>query len=451
MNAGEALGVLRGAGRRLARAEGGLMAVTQTALAQGVIMALNLATGVLTARLLGPEGRGAFAAISIWLMIPALLAVAGLQNALVYEGGRDRAQRPAATVGALLLATAAFAPMAAVCLPLAGWLLRDYGPSVVAAARWALVASVVNVWVVIARQSLLAARDYAAFNLFTACFTGLYLVSLVALGLLGVLTPQSAVAAQLLGTAFVLGVWVPRLTAGWRGAVLLPPRRLLHGLAGYGLRAAPADALAAVGGQMDRVVLVGLIAPAELGLYAVAVAFASVLSVLQTAVSSVMLTDLSGRPHGEIEPFVHRGFRMLLWLLVACCCAVLFVDRALLHLVYGSAFVGAVPVFRVLLLAASLSCLCALLAQAFLASGAPAAPSKAQAAAFACSAAGMFALAPAYGALGAAAALAAGDLVRLALLLVGLRRVGIAPPSPWPRRSDLEPIARRLRARRGAA
>lgn len=443
------LAALRSTGARLVHGKGRLAALAQTAFAQSMIMALNLATGVLTARLLGPTGRGEFAAASIWLMIPSLLATAGLQSAIVYEGRlNDGARRGAVTVGALGLATVAFLPMALACLPIARWLLHSYGPVVVETACWALVLSLVNVWVVVARQSLLAARDFGTYNLFTISFTGFYLILLILAGASGYLTPQSAIWCQLGGTALMLGMWLPRLASLQRrgAAALLPSLDVLGTLARYALRAAPADMLGAVAGQLDRLILVGLIAPSELGLYAASASFARVLSILQATIGSVMLADLSGRPREEIALFARRSFHLLLWTLVACCCSLLFVDKYLLHLAYGPAFTDAVPVFRVLLVEASFACLCSVLAQVFLASGRPATTSTSQAAAFSCSTAGMFVLAPTYGALGAAAALLGGSVVRLVLLLVGLRGIDVAGPGFLPRRSDFGAIVDYLRA-----
>lgn len=125
-------------------------------------------------------------------------------------------------------------------------------------------------------------------------------------------------------------------------------------------------------------------------------------------------------------------------------------DRELLQLAYGADFVQAVPVFRVLLLEAALTCLGQVLLQAFLASGRPAVPSMVQIASLAVIVAGLLALAPAFGALEAAVALTLGALVRLGLLLGNLRRIGLGLPSPVPNRDDLVLLLDAWRRRRVA-
>jgi O-antigen/teichoic acid export membrane protein len=192
--------------------------------------------------------------------------------------------------------------------------------------------------------------------------------------------------------------------------------------------------------NMDRLILIGLISPAEFGLYAVAISFAHILLVLQTAVSAVAFVDLIKLPKAEFALFVHRTFRLLLWMLVILSGVVCLFDKWLLGTVYGAAFVQASPIFRVLLIEASTACIGQVLMQAFLASGAPGIPSFVQLVTLAASAAGMFVLVPFLGAMGAALALAISSSLRLVMLLVALRRIGVGIPNPLPRMSDLTPI-----------
>src|SRR5204862_3522182 len=81
--------------------------VVQTIASRFAVIGLNAATGILTARLLAPEGRGELAAISIWPVLVAGLATLGLPTALVYHGRRDPARLGELTASALALAAIA--------------------------------------------------------------------------------------------------------------------------------------------------------------------------------------------------------------------------------------------------------------------------------------------------------------------------------------------------------
>lgn len=76
-------GLFPGFGAKLLRARGGFFAMLQTLLAQGATLVVNVGTGVITARMLGPVGRGEFAAACLWLILPALIATSGLRSAVV--------------------------------------------------------------------------------------------------------------------------------------------------------------------------------------------------------------------------------------------------------------------------------------------------------------------------------------------------------------------------------
>src|SRR5713101_7310699 len=63
--------------------------VSGTFLANIALYVLAAATGPLTARLLGPEGRGALAAIQLWPGAIAMFAMLGLPESIVYFSARE--------------------------------------------------------------------------------------------------------------------------------------------------------------------------------------------------------------------------------------------------------------------------------------------------------------------------------------------------------------------------
>jgi len=427
---------LRRAGLKLLHPSGGLFALLQTVLVQGATVLVNLATGIITARLLGPVGRGEFAAVGLWLILPPMLATAGFQSAVVYFARHDPEATRFSGIAGLLAASLAFVPICAVFYWFAPQLMHGYSASIITLARIIMVLSVVNVWSVIGRQGLLAVKNFRAFNATGYGAAFVYLLLLLALMGLGAVTPHSAAYAQFAGTSVVLIPTFWWLLGEWR-------ERRQHATSTtrafvrYGLRAAPIDVVTVLSGTIDRVVLVGLVSASDFGIYAVALSFARILYVVQTAVSSVMLTDLAARPSEDVQPLVHQTFRLLLWGLVGVCALCFMVDRQLLGLVYGPDFVAATSVFRVLLVEGAITCLAQLLIQAYLSAAKPGIPAFWQVVTFGLAALGMLALTPYFGVMGAAASLAFASSVRLIVLLAGLPRIGLALPNPWPRIRDL--------------
>lgn len=195
---------LRRAGVKLLHPTGGLFAMLQTVLVQGATVAVNLATGIITARLLGPEGRGEFAAVSLWLIVPPMLATAGFQSAVVYFTRHDPEEARFSGIAGLLAASVVFVPICAGFYWFAPQLMHGYSASIVTLARVIMVLSVVNVWSVIGRQGLLAVKNFRAFNATGYAASFVYLLLLLPLVALGAVTPHSATYAQFAGTALVL-------------------------------------------------------------------------------------------------------------------------------------------------------------------------------------------------------------------------------------------------------
>ncbi len=443
-----ALILVRSAGRQLLRPEGGIFAVLHAIAAQGLTMGLNVATGIITARLLGATGRGEFAAASLWLFLPPMLAIAGVQNAIVYQTGVRPNRAASISVAGLLISTAMFIPIAGVCILLMPRLMQTYRPEIIEVAQIAIVTSILQVWFSLVRQSLLAVKNFAAYNSAGYLASLTYLLLLIGLVLMAAVTPQNAVLVQIIATLIVLVGLMYRCVADWQWR-RVRPRAVLRAVATYGLKAAPIDIVSLFNSSLDRLVLIGLVAPAELGMYAVALSFARILLVLQAAVSAVALVDLTTRPRAEVELFVQRMFRLLLWILVLTCGVLYTFDQRLLSLVYGPSFAQATTIFRILLIEASASCIGQVLMQVFLAAAAPGIPSFIQVASLVVTALTMFAVVPTYGAVGAAAAVAIASILKLACLLGCLHRIGVAIPSPLPRLSDFDPILDRYRRMRG--
>ena len=334
--------------RRVFNARGGGLGMLQTVLAQGGIVAVNVVTGVIIARLLGPVGRGEYAAASMWFLLPSQLATVGLQSALIYRMRHDPEQSASISSAGLIIGFGLFVPSAGLCLALLPGLMHIYDAAIVTLARVGVVAASLNIWMLLARQSLLGTRDVHLFNISSAGSPTAYLFALLLVLPFRTIDPATALSCQVAATVALLVPTLWWVVRRWRWREVRPFAQF-GALMRYSWRAAGIDLVTVFYWNIDRLILVGLIAPAEFGLYAVATSFARLTGVLQAGFSSVMLADLAHKPAREIEIYVHRTFRLLFWLLAAACIAGWLLGETLLRLIYGNDFAPAVPVFRVLL------------------------------------------------------------------------------------------------------
>jgi enterobacterial common antigen flippase len=421
---------------RIAQARGGALGMLQTLIAQIGILAVNVGTGVVTARLLGPVGRGEFAAATMWFMLPSLLATAGLQSGLAYQTRRTPGEAGSIGAAGMLVAIAIFVPAALLCLTLLPYLMHDYSPTVVTLARVMTAASALNILMLLARQSLLGTRNMHVFNISSAASPIVYFLLLLAVLPFHALDPAIALMAQVAATVVVLlpTMWWASRDWRWRH---LRPFAALRSLARYSWRAAGVDLATIFYWHIDKIVLIKLISPMEFGLYAVATSFARMIGVLQAAASSVTLADLAHRPAPEIEAYIHRTVRLLFWLLLMACAIGWLIGHMMLRLVYGDSFASAVPIFRVMLVEGSASCIAQVLLEAFLASGTPTYPATVQGIYCVLLFSALLLLAPLWGGLGAATAMLLAAAGKIVMLLSGLRRIGVAWPRLVPNRNDL--------------
>lgn len=420
-----------------------MLAVAQSVGAEFVVLALNLLTGLVTARLLGPEGRGVFAAVTLWQQLIASVGVAGLQTAVIYHSrrpGLDRGDVAGVAAVAAMVSTSALALLAALIIPP---MMADYPAWAVTATLLCLGVAHFNALHMIMKQSFAAAGAYRLFN-FASVLSPLLFLVLLGVGAARGLTPAVAVAGLAL-TAAVALLWL--LPAWWR--VVRPRlgrlRETWAAMRGYTARAAGSDAVNALSGYVDRLVLIPLVAGEALGLYVVAFSFSRLLLALRPAVDAVVFPSMADRAPAEMKRLHDRAFRVALAAMVGAVVALLVVDEILLTLLYGEAFAAAAPLFRVLALEAALTLLGGITMRYLLARGLPSLVSGVQLGGLVLSTALVLGLVPRFGVEGAAWAVAAAAAVKLAALMGLLGVLGHGVPWPLMGSADLRFILERLR------
>ncbi|MBP0496242.1 lipopolysaccharide biosynthesis protein [Pararoseomonas indoligenes] len=415
-----ALPAIRPLLRGLLRGEGTGYGFAQTIVAQLVVVLFNVATGVLTARLLGPEGRGIFAAVTMWPQFLASVALAGLPFALTYHLRQDRDQ-----AGGVLGASFLLALLLGILAILIGVLVMPatmrgrYSTEVILFCQVFSALTLANMLSMLAKQSFSALGRIRTFNLLSWADPGLYLVLLLAVAATATLTPERAAFCMGIQTVLVLAWSLLRLFRYCRPS-LAGFRLWMPKILSYTARASGAGVLANLASYLDRLVLVALISPHDFGLYVVAFSLSRLLMVLQTGVGAVVLPAMIGTGEAAAKALHDRTLVAMLLAITVAIGGCFVLGKPLLVFLYGEEFAGAGLLMAILVIEASFSCLCQVTAQLFLALGRPSYVSVVQGIAFSVMAVGLLILAPAYGAIGAALAVTAGTALRFVLLLAAV-------------------------------
>ena len=420
--AAAAVSPLRSLKARLLQADRPLFALFQSVGTQALITAINVLTGVMTARMLGADGRGVYTAVSTWPQLFATLAVAGLNSAVVYRLRKSPERRVGITGAAVVLCLASALICAAVGVLLLPFLMDRYTPAIVLFSQICLVSVMVNSLQMLIKQTFAGMGEFARCNLANLLPQALYLFALLAVVIVVPATARNAVLALLGSGAIALLAALPgfiRLARpGFKAAMQELPQ-----LASYSGRAWLMDVVFTTATYMDRLVLIPMLSPAQLGFYGVAFSFSRVILLSQPAILSVMLSHMSGRAALERRRMHDHALRFLVAALLVGCALLWMVGEPLLTFTYGAEFAAASTLFRLLVIEASLAVLSQVTAQLFLSGDRPGVVSIIQVVVLGISIALLLVLVPLYGAVGAALGLMAAGLIRWMLFLAATRLI----------------------------
>jgi enterobacterial common antigen flippase len=384
------------------------------------ILLLGLATGVLSARLLAPEGRGALAAVLFWPHLITSLGLLSLPGALIFRRGQPGVDRAAVAAAGAWLALGLSAIGALVGCLLLPFLLRQ--SAVGSLAQLYLIAFVPFNFLALALLALdQADMRFARYNLTRLLPSGVYLVGLLVLWGLDAVSVASLVWASWLGTAVTALVRLHHSRDALRARPALSEARELL-LAGARLHGAALLTVLLAGA--DRFVVIAFWDDASLGLYVVALTLATAgLNVVTAAFNALLLPRLvQARDAQAQRRIMGETLRFVSLLLTAGTAVLLLLCPWLLPFLFGDAYEGAIGICLVLLVAYLPMALRQVIVHGLSGTGDWRPRIRAQALALATFAVTVWPLAGMLGLLGVPIALLVADSLALSYLLVFLRR-----------------------------
>lgn len=315
---------------------------------QAGILGLGAVTGILAARMLGPQGRGELAALTLWPMTLIFLCGMGLDAALVFHVGKQQFKLTEVwTAGVFLGAvqTVTVVLVGLLALPLA---LRGYSAAV---RHLSFLFLAFAPFFMIGGQSIAIFRGQVKMTAYNAVRTvapGVYAAGLVVLFLLGRHSLSAVVGCQLAGVAFLV-VTGYILLCRWDTLRVVWNTGALKGLVSFGWKTQLSNVTAFVNQRIDQLLLSLFIPPHDLGLYVVAVTVTSGMGIFPAAAGTVTFaTGTSMKPHDAARIISRSLQASLLWLGVGAVVLFAVVPWAI-PWVFGRPFAGSVLACRVLL------------------------------------------------------------------------------------------------------
>jgi O-antigen/teichoic acid export membrane protein len=209
-----------------------------TLLAQMSVLALGVFTGVASARLLGPQGRGELAALILWPSVLVMLASLGMNQAIVFYTGKQRYPMAHVWAACTLIGLAQSVCVVLVGLRVLPWALHAYAPGVRHLALVFLFATPFLMMGGYPGNLLQGSLDLASFNLIRIIAPLAYALGLAVLLLLRRADLASVVSVQILGYVLALagGYWLLFRKLGlFCSGGLRPPQSLISKSGAVGL------------------------------------------------------------------------------------------------------------------------------------------------------------------------------------------------------------------------
>jgi O-antigen/teichoic acid export membrane protein len=316
-----------------------------------VIIMANTVGGILTARILGPTGKGELTAVMLWPNIFASIGSLGMVESIAYFAGRERSQNlPSILSTGWLIASAQAVTLMLIGFLVMPGLMQQYSSLAVWTGRLFLLFIPLNL-VTLYQRSIFHGRGLMAiYNALALIVNCGYVVILGALAVAGFLTVLTCTLALLFVQVILLAYelyWLGR--KDWfHLARIFPIRPILS----YGLKAHIGNISSTLNLRLDQMLMAAILPPDVLGLYVVAVTLSNGVGLFSSAIALVTFPAMvsSGRntQHKSFAKFMRLNF----WVTAILAVAMLVLSPILTQVLFGQSYVGSVATCRILCVAA---------------------------------------------------------------------------------------------------
>lgn len=313
----------------------------------GVTLAVNLLTGIIVARLLGPDGRGELAAILALTQVATWVFTMGSNQAASFHLARHPEQGNV-LIGTWLVLLVPFALLALVVtiavLPLA---LAAQREAVVTMAQLFALTIVAGLVLELLNGAILGDHRFLVWNWLRLAHPGGVGVLYVVLWRLDALTVPSALLANAAMLVIVMvgaGLWALRRFGRPRVEARLARTTFWYGLRVHGSKVADT-----VNARLDLAIIPAFVGATSVGLYSVATNLAAIIGTLAASVVSLVLPAAARRAERGPATVVVASMYTGLAVGVVGALGIGLLAEVTLRALYGERFVPATGPLRVLL------------------------------------------------------------------------------------------------------
>lgn len=406
--------------KRFTKSKNNSSAAVKTMMVSVLILLVNMLTGVLTARYLGPSGRGEQTAMVSWSQFLAFSMSFGIPSALIYNAKKNPDEAGVLYRVALLIGLGFGIVAMTVGIFVLPYWLDSFSSEVVLFAQVSMILCPLIVVSQINNAAFQFRGDYKTFN------WQRYLVPLLTLAVIGILILTGSMNPYTTALAYLvpsvpLFIWMTLLLLRTYKVKMRNTYRNFKRLFTYGLGSYGNDLLGQFSTYIDQIIIAGLLRPADLGLYAVAVSLSRMVNFFSNSITVVLFPKASELSKDEAISLTFKAFRISTTCTLLGALFLMLVAPFVIPLLYGKDFNTALTVFRLLLLEVTISGGTLILAQTFMALGKPKFVSILQGVGLLLVIPLLFLLVPKFGLFGAGVSMLSSAVLRFLFIILNIR------------------------------
>jgi O-antigen/teichoic acid export membrane protein len=312
---------------------------------------IGIATSIILARLLGPEGKGIYTLAALLPSLIVTLVNFGIGPATVYHVAQGRYPRREILGNNIVFALGIGVVGVFVGLVVAFFFQESIFPGVTQGYLLLALALIpVNLLFAYLQNILLGAQRFKEFNLITILHALLFLVFIViALWILKAGIPGALLAAVL--AWFLTNVVL--LFCAWKvaGGISFKLNPVyLRKASVYGIQAHLGNILGFLNYRVDMFLVNGFLNPAAVGFYSIAVGLVEKLWMVSAAASTVLFPRVAAETdeqrRKEFTPLIART---ILWITAFGALMLVFLSRWIIIVLYSRAFLPSISALQALL------------------------------------------------------------------------------------------------------
>ncbi len=423
-----------------------MRALSFSAMASIIIQLANIVSGVLVARMLGPEGRGELAAVFLWPLIIATVGRLGINEAITYFAAAGKfSLRVVHGTGMTFLAV--MCPiMVVVGVLLYPAIFSGYGGDVLRVALVFLAFIPLNLITIVQQSLFRGAMMITEFNILRTLVHINFAVGVLLVWLFGQASVMNAALAMLAANAVV--VVLGGLMLARRGLLFARPERgAAKEMLVYGIKVHYGDLGLFASERLGQALISLLLTATELGLYTVAATIARGSLLLAETAELLALPNIAGQSSAADKATMLGAYmKGMLALTLPGSLVLMAITPWVLGTLFGAEFLPAASTVNVLILANIPLAGKLVFAVGFFAHDRALKVGKAEMISVAVLAALLAVLLPTMGILGAALAVLVTNSAGLAMLIYwGRTELGISAATIFvPTRGDIDWVYRTL-------